>query len=144
MILGWARFIENLATYDRAMGGLGQTVRHADQLGTILAAHDTALYDTPVTLDHAVARIEGLDIDNYIAGTDESAHADCLSHLLSTIIAVEFTTGGTSRMTIGEIVGKAFRARRLLPSRVAAKWAGDAEKGWPPFSTGGAPASRSQ
>ncbi len=108
MILGWARFIENLATYDRAMGGLGQTVRHADQLGTILAAHDTALYDTPVTLDHTVARIEGLDIDNYIAGTDESAHADCLSHLLSTIIAVEFTTGGTSRMTIGEIVGKAF------------------------------------
>ncbi len=108
MILGWSRFIENLATYDLAMGGLGQSVRHADQLGTILAAHDTTLYDEPVTLDHAVARIEALDIENYIAGADESAHADCLAHLLSTSLQVDFAMGGTSRMTIGEMVGKAF------------------------------------
>ena len=108
MILGWARMIENLATYDLAMSGLGQSVRHADQLGTILAAHDTALYDQPVSLDHVVARIEGLGIENYIAGADESAHADCLSHLLSTTLAVDFAMGGTARMTVGEMVGKAF------------------------------------
>ncbi len=108
MILGYARFLENLAIYDLAMGGLGQSVRHADQLGTILAAHDTALYDDPVTLDHAVARIEALDIESYIAGADESAHADCLSHLLSTSLAVDFATGGTTRMTIGEMIGKSF------------------------------------
>ena len=108
MILGYARFLENLAIYDLAMGGLGQSVRHADQLGTILAAHDTALYDDPVTLDHAVARIEALDIESYIAGADESAHADCLSHLLSTSLAVDFATGGTTRMTIGELIGKSF------------------------------------
>ena len=108
MILGWARMLENLATYDLAMGGLGQSVRHADQLGTILAAHDTALYDEPVSLEAALARIEGLDIENYITGTDESAHADCLAHLLSTTLAVDFVTGGTTRMTVGEMVGKAF------------------------------------
>lgn len=108
MILGFGRLLENLAVYDLAMGGLGQTVRHADQLGTILAAHDTALYDEVVTLDHAVARIEGLDIESYIAGADESAHADCLSHLLSTSLTVDFASGGTSRMTIGEMIGKAF------------------------------------
>ena len=107
MILGWVRFIENMETYDLAMGGLGQSVRHADQLGTILAAHDTALYDDPVSLDHALARIEGLGIENYIAGPDESAHADCLAHLLSTTLAIDFISGGTTRMTIGEIATKA-------------------------------------
>ncbi len=108
MILGWARFNENMATYDLAMGGLGQSARHADQLGTILAAHDTALYDEPVSLEHALGRIEGIGIENYIAGADESAHADCLSHLLSTTLSVDFVTGGTARMTIGEIAAKAF------------------------------------
>ena len=110
MILGWPRFIENIATYDLAMGGLGQSARHADQLGTILAAHDTALYDEPVSLDHAVARIEGIGIENYVTGADETAHADCLAHLLSSSLAVDFTTGGTARMTIGEIAAKALTA----------------------------------
>ena len=108
MILGYGRLLENIAVYDLAMGGLGQSVRHADQLGTILAAHDTALYDEVVTLDHAVARIEGLDIENYLAGDDESAHADCLAHLLSSMLSVDFVTGGTTRVTIGEMAGKAF------------------------------------
>ncbi len=108
MILGWPRFLENMETYDRAMGGLGQSARHADQLGTILAAHDTALYDQPVSFDHAIARVEALDIENYIAGSDESAHADCLSHLLSTTLAIDFAAGGTARMTVGEIAAKAF------------------------------------
>ena len=110
MILGWPRFIENMETYDRAMGGLGQSARHADQLGTIVAAHDTALYDEPVSLDHATTRIEGIGIENYIAGADESAHDDCLAHLLSTTLAVDFATGGTAKMTIGEIAAKALES----------------------------------
>ena len=107
MILGWDRLMENIATYDLAMGGLGHTARHADQLGTILAAHDTALYDEPVTLDHARERIERVGIENYVADTDEVAHHDCLAHLLSTTLAVDYYGGGAERMTIGELVPKA-------------------------------------
>ena len=109
IILGWRRMLKNIATYDLAMGSLGQSARHADQLGTILAAHDTALYDDPVSLEHAIQRVEGIGVENYVSEPDESGHADCLAYLLSSMLPVDFAAGGNTKMTVGELAESAFK-----------------------------------
>ncbi len=95
-------------TYDQALAGLGYSARHADQLGTLLAAADTALYDDPISMDHAVRMVESAGLEQYVADVSEANHFECLVHLLTSILPVDLAAGGTRRLTIGEIAPKAF------------------------------------
>lgn len=114
-IVGWDRLKKNQNTYDMALAGLGHTARQADQLGTLLACADTVLHDEPTSLKDAVERIEAVDVANYVTGDDDAQHIDCLNHLLTTLIRVDFLDGAPKDMTIGEISQEAAR-RETAPS----------------------------
>ena len=74
----------------------------------------TILHDGPTSIEDAVARINSVDVTNYVDGPDEAQHFDCLDYLLTTKIRVDFLDGGAKDMTIGEISQEAAKREAAL------------------------------
>lgn len=90
LILGWARFGQNLAEYRAALIGRSATARCADQLGHLLAGWRTLLHDLPADAYTAAEDINdlGLDLTTPDQAAEEDAHAMVLRHLLASRVPI--------------------------------------------------------
>lgn len=105
MMDGFRRFEQNLMTYEAAMGGAGVKARAAAQIGTLLAAADTLLLDAPIDTAHAERFIADFLVPEFTGHEDEEDHAECLQHLLTSSVYVEFDKGG-AQVPISEALAK--------------------------------------
>jgi hypothetical protein len=90
MIDGYDRFTRNLVVFEAAIGALGERARVAAQLGTLLACAETMLSDEVITAEAAAKLVEAFAIADITGHSDEEDQNDCLAHLLTTQVRVEF------------------------------------------------------
>lgn len=102
MILGWPRLQENLLVFASVLSSNAHTRRQADQLGTLLAAAATFLWDDPVEGSAASDLVDELGLAR--PEDAEHDHDEWLNHLLSS--PVEAGREGV-RDTIGELIWQA-------------------------------------
>ena len=100
----------NLRVLQDALAAKKCSPRLCDQLGAFLAGWETAKNDAPIDRDSAEAIVEECALAGLV---DEAEHTDsaedCLAHLLSWRARVHEDGRATVEMTIGELVGLAYR-----------------------------------
>lgn len=100
---GYHRFLQNKATYSAIMATGGHGRRAADQLASLLAGADTLLDDAATMPEAAKKIMEMLSVTDLTGGDEIGDDKECLQHLLSTRVTVQFNEG-RQNFTIGELV----------------------------------------
>ena len=106
-LMGWQRFVDNLALYRAALIDAKCTSRQADQLGTLFAAAEMMLHDEPIDNETASTQIGALatTITDYRARDLELSNAQRCYGALMTFQVEHWQRGAKS--TLGRLVALA-------------------------------------
>ncbi len=105
-LMGWSRFLDNLAVFRWALGDIGCTSRQQDKFGALLAAAEMMRRDEPIDTEGASGYVVKLapTLREMMAEAEESGDsAQCVATLLTR--PVEWQRG--HRVTIGRLFKEA-------------------------------------
>ena len=108
MLTGWGRFLANLEVFQDALAVSGQTARQADQLGALLAAAETLMYDETIEPLAARELVQTFTLEELTGYSDDVDHLECLGHLLAFSVETRFgDAGGRAHLDIAELLERA-------------------------------------